>query len=204
MRPRWYPDWSMETAAIVASGPSAAGMDLKPLARARVIAVNNSLQLWPRAEALYAADRQWWDAHRGEPEFSGLKITQDLTAAHRHQLHQVTCLAKRHEILTDTPGTIGGGGNGGFQALNLAVQFGARRILLIGFDMHLAGGVHWHPDHPAPLNNPTDPRTFAGWRQRLEAIAPRLQDLGVEVINCTPGSALTAYPNLPLEQALAA
>ena len=39
-----------------------------------------------------------------------------------------------------TPGLIHYGANSGFQAVNLAIQFGARYIVLIGFDMREVNG----------------------------------------------------------------
>ena len=47
-----------------------------------------------------------------------------------------------------------GGGNSGFQAVNLALQWGYDCIL-VGFDMQATGGrKHWHADHKG--NNPTE------------------------------------------------
>lgn len=94
-----------------------------------------------------------------------------------------------------------GGGNSGFQALNLAVQFGAKRIILVGFDMRLDHGVHWHGPHGKGLNNPRDP-LFASWRDALNGAAPTLAALGVEVLNASAISALTAYPIMDLREAV--
>lgn len=101
----------------------------------------------------------------------------------------------------DKFGVLGAGGNSGFQALNLTVQTGAARIALVGFDMHLAGGVHWHGRHSGGLNNPI-PSTVAGWRAGLDAAAPKLAALGVEVVNCSDQSALQAYRRQSLEEFL--
>jgi hypothetical protein len=112
-------------------------------------------------------------ARGGVPEFAGLKITQDPTAAINYGLRKVTLQKGRDEILVEEAGAIGWGGNSGFQALNLAVQFGAARIVLVGFDMTRLNGIHWHGPHPSRLNNPS------------------------------PVSALAAYPKVSLEEALA-
>lgn len=197
----WFPDWRSETAVILASGPSAAETDLAPLASAKVITVNTSCTLWPAADVLYAADRAWWSAHPVAERFAGLKVTEDLAAARQFGAHDVFVAMGRHEILTEPRGVIGHGGNGGFQALNLAVQFGARRVVLVGFDMSMDRGNHWHPDHPAPCNQ-LKPQTVANWRVRLDAVAPQLASLGVTVLNASPASALTAYPKVDLATAL--
>lgn len=105
-------------------------------------------------------------------------------------------------IMTAEFGVIGWGGNGGFQAINLAVQFGVRKIILVGFDMRVDKGVHWHGKHGYGMNNPTT-GNVARWRVVADKAAPALAALGVEVVNVSPVSALTAYPKMTLEEALA-
>lgn len=107
------------------------------------------------------------------------------------------------KILTDEPGVLGGGGpNSGFQALNLAIQFGATRIILAGFDMHTASGVHWHGPHRDGLVNPHE-ICFIKWRRILDGAAALMRDLGVDVVNVSPASALSAYPKMTIPQAMA-
>lgn len=145
---------------------------------------------------LYATDFPWWEKHGGVPEFTGLKLSQDSKVRHRPAwgVRQVECVRSQDRILVDFFGKIGWGGNSGFGALNLAVQFGARRIILVGFDMRLDRGVHWHGEHQG-LHNPTD-GNVARWRRVIDGAAPSLQALGVEVLNASPISALQAYPKV--------
>lgn len=95
-------------------------------------------------------------------------------------------------------GTIGGGGNGGFQSVNLAVQLGAKKIILLGFDMH---GTHFHGDHSGGLRNPGE-ALFKTWRDCFDRAAPVLKSWGVDVINATPGSALECFQKMELCEAL--
>lgn len=155
----------------------------------------------PDADALYGCDGKWWrceDDGYGQDalrRFAGLKITQDGGAAEAFGLYRVRL--EGHTIRT-TPGTIGSGNNGGFQALNLAIQFGARRIILLGFDMRPSG--HWHGAHRTGTD--PDERACKGWREHFAANAALIRSLGVEVINATPGSALTCFRSICLSQAL--
>lgn len=105
------------------------------------------------------------------------------------------------QIIFEPIGRIGWGGNGGFHALNLAVQFGLRKIILCGFDMSLANGVHWHGRHGGGLNNPTQ-GNIDRWRGILDAQAPALAERGVEVVIGSPGSSLSAYRKLELRVAI--
>lgn len=175
----------------------------------RSIAVNTAYQLAPWADLLYAADGVWWRHHAGAAGFAGQRVTVDKGAAAEFGLSLASIgrpppkdgSARSGQMLFDRFGVLGDGGNSGFQAVNLAAQAGARRIILLGFDMTLAAGVHWHGRHPAGLNNPTA-QNLARWRRHMDEAAPTLAALGIEVINASMSSALTAYPKMSLEDAL--
>jgi hypothetical protein len=200
VRPVGWPDWRGQSVVLVASGPSArdAGID-RARGRARVLCINNSYKLAPWGDALYACDEKWWQAHPEALDFQGLKFGHAEGFKHPDVL-PVGIDTVSNQLLA-TPGRVGGGGNGGFQALNLALQCGARRIALVGYDMCLDRGTHWHGRHEQGLNNP-GPGNIRRWRQILDAQAPTLDAAGVQVFNCSPVSALEAYPKCTLEQAL--
>jgi len=203
-RPDWFPDWRGQACAIIASGPSAkyAPIDLLR-GQARIIAINESWQLCKWADALYAADGGWWNARQGVTAFGGLKISQDRLACDQFKdIRKVIVDTRSNLLLLDVPGQIGSGGNGGFQALNLAVQFGASPILLIGFDMRVDLGEHWHPRHYPPLSNPHPKDNLPRWRKALDGAAPVLKSIGVNVINCSAVSLLEAYPKMTLQEAM--
>lgn len=96
------------------------------------------------------------------------------------------------------------GKNSGYQAVNLAVHLGASRIVLLGFDMQAARtGDHFFGQHRYPGAVNTRAETFRDFREAFETAVEPLQRLGVEVVNASPGSALTAFPQASLEEALA-
>jgi hypothetical protein len=104
-------------------------------------------------------------------------------------------------MVFDTPGVVGWGGNGGFHMVSLAAQMRPKAILLVGMDMRLDLGVHWHGPHGGGLNNPS--RTeIRKWRKGLDAAAPVLRDMNITVINCSKISALEAYPKLEFKEAI--
>lgn len=145
---------------------------------------------------MYACDLRWWEEYR--PEFAGLKVTQDARVS---RPDVVRIPSEDKPGLSLDPHRIRQGANGGYQSLNLAVLMGAKKILLLGYDMKADGKKHWHGDHPNGLANPEDV-LFEQWRKNFETTLPDLARAGVEVINCTPGSALTCFPRMRLEEAL--
>jgi hypothetical protein len=200
--PDWFLNWSGEICVIVASGPSAKDYNYEEFKdQAKWIVTNTSYQLAPWADVLLAADGHWWQIHKGVPEFAGLKVTLDHNIAHQFNIPKLSLTKQFKYITVDKPGIVGMGGHSGFYALNLAIQFGAKRIILSGFDLTLKNGLHWHGSHPKALNNPIEFRVLK-WRKDLDGQLENLKTLGVEVINASKNSALTAYPKMPLKEAL--
>ncbi len=94
------------------------------------------------------------------------------------------------------------GGNAGFTMINLAVLMGAKRVLLLGYDMRKVNGArHWFGHHPKNTTLDVD-SPYEGFLLHYPFTVPQLAARGIEVINCTPDSALTVYPMMPLTEAL--
>lgn len=198
-----WPNWAGQTALIVGTGPSAATLPLHLAAgRCKCVAIKSAWKLADWADILYGIDVDWWLANRGAPGFNGLKVTPSPTAARLFRLRQSrTKLGAR--ILLDPIGTVGcglrhGGGHSGWQAINLAVQLGSRRIVLVGFEMR-GGRFNGREAGVARL----DPGRIERWRKEMDEAAGEFTSIGCEVINATPDSALTAYPYQPFEEVFA-
>lgn len=165
----------------------------------------------PWADVLYAADEKYWRFVNGAPEFKGLKysIQQDALEL-PHLRRPVTEWAARYpdlEVLRDTgsegleldPSGLKTGHNSGYQAINLAVHLGAKRIVLLGYDMWRgpSGDQNWFGAHPTHLTS-----QFALFMARFETIVRPLAMLGVTVLNASRFTMLRAFPCVPLEEAL--
>jgi hypothetical protein len=145
----------------------------------------------PWADLLYASDAHWWRQNAQQAlKFPGIKVScSEVEFRAVHHLKNAGV-----EGFDPDNSKIRTGGNSGYAAIHIAIHAKASRILLLGFDM---GGTHWFGKHQAPLRN-TDPGTFQRWIPRFTGLIGR----GSEIINCTPGSALTCFPFMPLEDAL--
>lgn len=163
----------MKTFVCIASGPSLNARDCELVRAAGLptIAVNNSWQLAPWCDHLYAGDLAWWDAHIGQvPE--GPKhwsCTRQAVAKYGLNWHE------RY-----------GAFNSGFRAIELAFLLGAERVLLLGYDCTVEAGSHWHGDHVG-TKNPTE-SLCRKWNQQHCRLEQRDQ-----VVNCSRETALTAY-----------
>lgn len=191
--------WPDATVVCIAAGPSLTPEDVEHCrGKARVIAINKSWDLAPWADCFYSADHKWWQHRKGEPDFKGLKVAleDDLPRGVLRMRY------RNFEGLERDRAYLAQGGNSGYQAVNLAYHLGARRILLLGYDMQLTGGrSHWHGDHPDGLNNPAPP-LIAEWVKAFATLAKELDVEGIDVVNCTRDTALTCFPMAKLEEIL--
>ncbi len=194
-------------AIVAATGPSLE-LSLPHLSKEiNTIVVNDAYRAIPSAEVLYACDNRWWNVHNGCPDFKGEKwsshgaagknVHNDKTEAQRKYNLKVV-LGSEDPGLSLDPHVIHYGSNSGHQALNLAVLFGANPIILIGFDMQVNGKRHFFGDHPHGLSNTTNYKGFIAAFDRAAAKMPP----GLEILNATPGSALTCFPRVDLADVL--
>jgi hypothetical protein len=160
-------EWAGKTVAILASGPSMsqAAADRVRADGIPAIVVNSTFRLAPWADLLYGADAKWWQHTPRARQFAGTKVS---------------CEPVLGVLNLRNAGKVGYSDKGG-----------AARILLYGFDMH---GSHWHGEHPKPLRA-TSPGTFDQWVGLMETLAAEMAKRSIEVVNCTPGSALKCFPS---------
>ena len=137
---QWSDD---EVAVLVASGPSLTQDDVDYCrGKARILVVNDCYKLASWADALYACDPAWWTLHKGAESFEGQRWTQSEKAAEMWNLNWIAGNHSPGLSLDDE--LIHFGHNSGYQALNLAVLFGVKKILLLGYDMQRTNGKeHW-------------------------------------------------------------
>lgn len=198
--------WPGDTVAILATGPSLCVEDCDYLrGKCRVIAINDAHLLAPWADVLYSSDRQWWPHHKGVPSFHGMKY--GITGQRRRielfkGLPEIQILAHTGTSgLELKPHALRTGSNSGYAAINLAVHFGAARILLLGYNMgpH-KGKKHFFGDHVGLTNG----SNYQGFIRQFETLVKPLQALGIEVINCTHPTRLGVFKQAKLRDVLKA
>lgn len=138
-----------------------------------MIVTNTTFRAAPWANVLYAMDRDWWKMHIAEVRktFLGLLCTP---LADCYGAEQVAVRQK----------------SSGAGAVALASQFGAQRVLLLGYDCSTNFGSHWHGDHPKGLGNAQNAKT---WPAQFRELALQLAGR-VSVINCSRYSQLDVFP----------
>jgi len=210
--PLLWPDGP--TAVIIGGGPSFDLAQNRLIARAtlenkcRVIAVNDAIYGAWWADWLHGCDIKWWMWHRETvTKFPGIRTTCTETVPEAWAKFLRVQLDKQSGYsggFPEEPDTVAGGGNGGYQAIQIAVKAGARRVVLVGFDMHdithedEPGRAHWFGDHPDRIRSDYSGTMLPYFPTLIEPLAER----GVEIFNATPNSALKCFPWAPLPSIL--
>lgn len=191
------PDWIGHDVVLIASGPSLTQEDVDYVrGKAKVIVINNNYQLAPWADALFAADYKWWNWHGDDvnEKFQGQtwccdpKVKEIWKACYiRKKAGRGFCHEKQY---------LHTGGNSGYMAMNLGYLFGAKRLILLGYDMKFGADdkSHWFGDHPDKIRS-----NYKGWMRYFADLAS--QD-PLPIINCTRDTALDVFEQQPLEEVL--
>lgn len=192
------------TVAIIAGGTSVTTEQIEHVRERhgrgvdRVIVVNRSYRAAPWADVLYACDAAWWNREAGAPAFRGpYRFALEEGAARWPGV--VVLRDCGVEGLEENPAGVRNGRNSGYQAINVAVHLGARRVVLLGFDLTNGprGRRHHYEDRDAPGALPFEMflRHFASIRAPLDA-------LGIDVINCSPITVLQTFRRAALAATL--
>jgi hypothetical protein len=206
--------WPGSTFVILASGPSLCLEDVELCrGKTRVIAINDAVRLAPWADVLYGGDGQWWRRQYGVAcanqstnavrSFKGLQyalVTRTKECPGVQVLREVDQAGIDRDPCNLRTGHIRGlrSKHSGFQAINLAVHLGAKRILLLGYDLQRGKhGKHFFPAESPDLSSP-----YRDFLRAYPSVLQPLNELGIEIRNCSRTTALTCIPRMALSDAL--
>jgi hypothetical protein len=194
-------EWPGEKVFILCGGESLkVQRHLVPELKGRIIAVKHGVYLRPDADVLFMAGER-----PAEVLPPLLKAFNGKYAVVRGKGHP--CLpdtVKRvmrplvHDGLCDDP-TLVSGYDAGTSAINLAYHFGAKEIVLLGYDM--VGGRWFNGVIPHYLPHPRE-ADFRTHMEPLPLIAEDAKRKGVRIVNCSPISRVTCFERQPLEAML--
>ena len=194
------PDWTDRTVACIATGPSLSRAQIELIADAsridhklRVLAVCDA-GLPARepftvhaCDVWYAPDHRFWMHYRESlaQRAGAIRVGAQNASMRAGLVHSVIEQAI--------------GGHAGIQAIKLALDLGATTVLLLGYDCRAQGDTtNYFGRKPPPLQY-QNPEPYSAWvpRYRKLEVPP-----GSRVINCSPGSAIDAFPRAALAELL--
>lgn len=205
--------WKGKECFIVGGGPSLRGFDWSKLKGRRTVAINRAFEMFDPT-ILFSMDTRFlrWvmDGQYGEnvkEKFLRTKSYKCWLCTYKASLPDDIFIVKVHKnystgfkaFTSSMKHGIGHGNNSGYGALNLVCCLRASPIYLLGFDMKHEGGItHWHKGHPRPQPD----FVLKNFLSYFKHSAWKIKQMGIRVINLCPGSALTCFPKLRIEEVL--
>mgnify|MGYP003638141188 CR=1 FL=1 len=209
-----------KTAVVVATGPSINEeqinrlYDAKLSKRINVITVNNAYQEAPFTDIQVACNDNWWEHYLlHDPKLRNLKAdlwTRYKNISDKYGINYIDSIVK--EGLSKDPSVVHINHGSGPMAINFATLYGFKKIILIGHDMKYAKDYdgknkivgstprHYFGEYPKSMqhfpksNNSVDQEgRIVGLIRTYERMNKDLISMGVDVVNCTPNSALKCF-----------
>ena len=182
---------------------------MRPLLdKERVIAINAAFKIGNWIDCVFFGDAGWYLTNQKQlVEFGGIKVTcaPKFASKRTGQSEGIKYLArdgKKTDGISSQTNTVCWNKNSGAASISLAVHFGCKQIILLGFDMNmteLAGKQvhHWHTDYK-PQKQPPFKRHLKGFGQ----IANDAKERNIEILNCSPDSSIKCFPIVNLKEVL--
>jgi hypothetical protein len=211
------------TAVILATGPSLTPAVLETARKGQeqgkwsVYGMNHVWRDFPTLDVFLACNKEyyetWWG--RGLREHKAERWHWDLDTCIKFGLNYIP--GKWKDGFSKDPSCIHYGHSSGFQVPQLAYHRGFRRLLLCGYDMRYAADydgrtrrVGSSPRHyfgeyeDQALNHWPSVKVKDGVHVELIDQFEKVKRINtdVEIINCSPGSAMTCFPFNTLEECL--
>lgn len=177
---------------------------LAPLHNKNVIGTNVAFKLGNWVSVLYFCDSRFYRMNMEEiNNFPNIKATCSSSFGKEIEtkMRNVKRLKRDYRGgLSTRRDTINWNQNSGAAAINFAVLAGAKRILLLGFDMcQQEEQTHWHTAYGTVR---THKNVFKRFLQKFPAIAEDARKRGVEILNVCPDSAISSFPKVSLKEVL--
>lgn len=210
---RFTRDWEGQTAVFIGNGLSVLDVDLTRLRDTdyRVMVTNGGFQLYPLADQLMCSDKHYLGSDPPFHEYLGpqIVVTQPQAVVRRDPRMVFVKRAYIDSIKGDIfkdPGTLVEGHTSTATSLSAATLRGVGRILLLGVDLRPGPDMRRRATDDRVGNLPDIAHRaqarYALMNRHLAAQAEHILRRNIQVINCSPDSALSCYPKGRLEDYL--
>jgi hypothetical protein len=170
-----------------------------------VIGINVAYLIGNWIDIVFFGDVGFFLNHQqGLADFPSLKVTCHPRGDRYDWIKYLAKDTSHTKGISSNPKMVSWNGNSGAAAISLAVHTGAKRIILLGFDMKLneSNMQHWHNlyNKGERLNKKKLP--FERHLRGFSAIAADAKRMGVEILNASPGSEIKEFPKYTVKELL--
>jgi len=173
-----------------------------------VIGVNVAYLLGNWLDMVFFGDSAFFLKHmNGLAEFRGLKVSCASNAGKYSWVKHTPRDGKHNKGITSHLQMVSWNGNSGAATISIAAHTGAKRIILLGFDMALGDikNQHWHDVYergPAVTEKRLKKLPFNRHLKGFAEIKKDADKMGIEILNCSPNSTITVFRKVSLKEVL--
>jgi hypothetical protein len=173
-----------------------------------VIGVNVSYLIGDWIDIAFFGDSGFFlQQQEGLAKFEGLKVCCHPNIEKHKWIKYLPRNTNKTRGISDNPYSVCWNHNSGSAAISLAAHAGAKRIILVGFDMKLdnQSKQHWHDLYGRIANNRQKKAPVMPFHRHLRGFADIAKDarnMGIEIINACPDSAIVQFPKCSVKDLL--
>ncbi len=199
--PFWKPKqvWLNQDVFIIGGGNSLKLFDWNLLKSELTIGCNDAYKHGSEITKLCIfGDLKWFNVHKQELlKYEGVLFTNAPSLCQKN-LDWVWTMDRNPKGLHKD--ALGWNGNTGAAAINLALLLGAKRVFLLGFDMHLSKGgkSNWHDNNIDKPDAEIYPKFLEGFDKLYVDLPKKFPE--AKIFNVTDNSSLELFPKLEVEK----
>lgn len=186
---------------------------LKGLYDKHVIAINILFLLGDWVDMLFFGDNKFYRAYRKQiAVFPGLKVScHSAFTGGRFDNEKIKYLVKDNKHfygISPDAKKVAWNKNSGAAAISVAANSGAKRIILLGFDMRLdnEGNQHCHSEYKVKKRKGVQSKTrklpFERHLKGFDEISKDAKQRGIEILNANPDSEIKVFPKINVKDVI--
>ena len=164
-----------------------------------VIGINVAYLLGNWIDIVFFGDTNFWLKYQNSlANFPNIKVSCHSGVAKIDWVKYVPHDKNHPKGISTKPNMVSWNENSGAAAISIAAHAGAKRIILLGFDMKLNGDrQHWHN-----IYGKSNSKRFYAHMIGFKQIAIDARKLGIEIINASPDSAIQEFKKVSVKDIL--
>lgn len=174
------PEWEGQDAFLIGGGPSLAHFDFALLKGRNVIGCNDAFFLGPEIVSICCfGDVSWWQKQKQKLAKFPNRLVTNAPSVLPYNLPNLLKTRRVYNGL-HKGSTLGWNYSTGALAINLAINLGAKRIFLLGYDLaNIGKDHHWHQHNQKPVREPSFQRFIGGFKRLAQDVPANVQILNV-------------------------
>lgn len=202
------PDSVVQKVVAGISPPSVYSSYMSGIHNKHVIGINVAYLIGDWIDVVFFGDVGFFLIHKERlAKFPGLKVCCHPSVEKHNWVKYLLRDRNKSKGISNAVNTISWNNNSGASAISMAAHAGAKRIILVGFDMKLNGNnqQHWHDLYGKgeirgvrELQKLPFERHLRGFPE----IARDARKLGIEILNASPTSAIDDFPKFSVKELL--